>query len=268
MLVFGKHKEIGRRHEGVVEWRNCLKVVSGCQLTDRLIFFDLTVCELIRFELALFDFGGNDLGLFKLGSVEKRSFNLFGHQAVSANLGNVEGMGFVEADVENSSERSILINRHNEQRIGAELAANVSFDAGVGLGIFDSQNFTISFCAGGDGQGSGHLVSNQGGAGSASSAVRQAISLQQGNGDTAGIGHVARRIHDVSHYGINVKLATGEESLNLHDCSERVGIDLAFLHRKSVGQKLLKSFAVVGWTGHTAVTLSLATLAGERAEPP
>jgi hypothetical protein len=34
-----------------------------------------------------------------------------------------------------------------------------------------------------------------------------------------------------------------------------VRIDAAFLHGKCVGQKLLESFAVVGWVGHTTLAM-------------
>ena len=255
MLVFRQHHEIGRRHEFFLERRELLK---GVRNVGRISGKTLTRFELILFEPIVFELGG----------MEKRGFDLFGHQSVGANLGELKGVGFVEADIENSSEGSILINRHDEKCVGAELAANVGFDSGVGLSIFDPKDFAVGFGAGGIGQAGGYLAANQGLAGSAARAVRQAISLEQGDGNTAGLGNVARRLHDVSHDGVDVNFAAGKQPLNFHNGGEGVRMNVAFLHRKCIGQKLLESFAVVGWVAHTAVTLCLATLAGERTEPP
>ena len=148
MLVFGKHREIRRRDEGLEVF-----VVLGVRQREVLLSRGDKVRAIgwdwVKDFRNGWQFGGKVFLWFLLGGERQCRFDLLRHQAIGAQLGIVEDMGFAEADVEHTSYRALEINWQDQERVGSELATNVGFDSSVGLGVLNTENLAVRQRGGG-----------------------------------------------------------------------------------------------------------------------
>src|SRR2546425_10134667 len=114
------------------------------------------------------------LSQFKLGRMGHRLGDQSGHQLIHAYLAILEGVGIAKKDFHRSGHGPTTINRHDEEGLSAELAANCGFDSGVSLGILDAQNLTARVC---DAEGRLYIPPYVSGSTSASGPVNQIISF-------------------------------------------------------------------------------------------
>ena len=252
MLVFGKHHEIRRRDE-VLEVVTVLSRRQRAVLVgrgDKVLAIGWDWLKNFRNGQR---FAGKVFLWFLLGRVRQGRFDLFRHQAIGAYLGILKDVGFVEADVEHSGDRASEINRQYKERVSSELATNVSFDSSVSLGVLNTKNLAVIPGSGRGRQRGRHSPSDADGAGPRTGAITQVACIDQSDRDSSGVGDGSRRLHDVTHGAIQADLSAADGALDFHDLGEALGIDLTLLHRKSVGQKLLKGFAIeVGRDVHAA----------------
>ena len=238
MLVFGEHHEIRRRDE-VLE---VFAVLGGRQREVLLSWRDnarAIGCDWVKDFRNGREFCGKVFLWFLLGRERQGRFDLFRHQTIGAYLGILKDMGFAEADVEHTSYRALEINRQDQERVSSELATNVGFDPSVGLGVLNTENLTVRLRRGGGRQRGRHSPSDADRAAPGAGAVPEVAGIDQRDRGSSGVSDGSRRFDDVTHGAIQAESSAADGALDFHDIGEASGIDLTFLHRKSVGQKLL-----------------------------
>jgi len=243
MLVFGKHHEIRRRGEALE-----IVTVLGLRQCEGIVSRENKICGIGWNWLKKLgigrQLGGKVFLWFLLWGESQCRFDLLRHQAIGAYLGILKDMGFVEADVEHTSYRALEINWQDKQCIGSELATNVGFDPSVGLRILNMKNLAVRSRRGRDRERGSHSPSDADRAAPGTGAISEVTCIDQSDRDSRGIGDSSRRLHDVTHGAIQAELSGSNRALDFHDIGKASGIDLTFLHRKSVGQKLLKSLVI------------------------
>jgi len=238
MLVFGKHHEIWRRDEVLDAF-----VVLGRRQREVLVSRGDKVLAIggdwLKKRGTGRQFGGKAFLWFLRDGGNQGRFDLLRHQAIGADLGIVKDMGFVKADVEHSCDRALEINWQDKERASSELATNVGFDPSIGLRVLNTENLAVRPRRGRGRQRGRHSPSDADRAAPGAGAVPEVISIDQSDRDSSSVGDGSRRLHDVTQGAIQAELSASNRALDFHDVGEASGIDLTFLHRKSVGQKLL-----------------------------
>jgi len=163
---------------------------------------------------------------------------------IGAHLTIVKDVCFAENYLNDSTQGSIAIDWQDQQRLGSELAANRSFNAGFLFGILHPQNLDLVPVIGSNTQRGTDMTPDAGSGTSASSDVNKLIRLEQTDGDPGRVGYISSTAGNHTHGHVQVKLASNDEMLEVKDGRERRNVQQSMLHGECARQETLEEVAI------------------------
>jgi hypothetical protein len=129
---------------------------------------------------------------------------------VSANFLVLKRVGVIKKDLQDSGNKASPINRQNEQRFYAELAAHRRLNSSIRGCVLNAQYLGAFFVWSRGAEGSHDAPANKRGSAAASGCIDQLIPIQAAHANPAGIGHPAGALGDEMRGSVQVQMARAD----------------------------------------------------------